>query len=160
MSLVAVYEYQKDEVIIDDSLSHTDEGDEPPAKITHDEYAIMKQKYDEFLIDYNKLVESQRNVIPYPINYSYVTGEGWVDTDQGIEWCSNLSEHTDLVQLLFTELSESLDQFNTIENKTPQMIELIDTKYNVLSNTISEEIKSLEYKYFQVHCESLFEVIP
>ena len=128
-----------------------------PTKIIPDDYEIMKQKYDNFLIDYNKLVESQRNVIPYPINYGYVTGEGWIDTERGIVWCSNLYGHTVLIQLLFGVLNDSLDQFNALENKTPQMVELIDTKYNVLSNTISKEIKSLEYKFFQVHCASLFD---
>ncbi len=105
----------------------------------------------------NSLIDTQRNVIPYPINYSYVTGEGFTDLEKGIEWCTDLQDHTTKVQELFTELSSSLDELKAIENKTDAINVLIEDKYEVLAKVMIKEIKSLQYKSFQVDCDDVLE---
>lgn len=150
-------------VIIDQPSPEPDAVDDPivpdslQEKIIPNEYDIMKQKYDDFLSAYYALVEAQRNVIPYPINYSHVTGEGFTDLEQGIEWCTNVISHTNDIDLLLTELNETLAVLEAIENKTPQIVELIDEKYSVLSALMTKEINNLEYSSYQVGCDIIVE---
>jgi len=168
---VAIYEYQNEpivepvitpiiESIIDPIIKETiqnktDEGFEPSPKITNSNFQIMKQKYDDFLDRYNALVLSQRSVIPYPINYSYVTAEGFTDESKGIEWCGIVDSHEGNVSSLLGELNSSLEQLEAIENKTPQIIELVVEKYQVLSNVITKEVKNLKFKFNQVDCDDV-----
>lgn len=176
MASVAIYEYQNksiiesvDEPIIESVIepiieksiqNKTDEGIETASKITHSDYDIMKQKYDDFLDRYNALVLSQRSLIPYPINYSYVTAEGFTDQSKGIEWCGIVDSHTGNVSSLLGELNSSLAQFEAIENKTPQLVELADKKYKVLSDVITKEVKNLKFKFAQVDCDSVLDGNP
>ncbi len=126
------------------------------AKITHSEYDIMKKRYDDFQSAYNELVLSQRDVIPYPIDYGYVTDKGFTDKIKGKQWCANLEGHTYNIESLLIELNQSLDKLNAIENKTPQIVKLVDEKYVVLSNLMTKEVNSLEYKYYQFDCKNVF----
>ena len=170
---IAIYEYQK-EPITDPAIetnsdedswtfendTKTDEAYVPSPKITNSEYQIMKQKYDDFLDRYNALVLSQRNVIPYPINYSYVTAEGFTNESKGIEWCGIVDSHQGNVSSLLGELNSSLDQLEAIEDKTPQIIELVDEKYKVLFDVITKEVNNLKFKFNQVDCETVLDGIP
>lgn len=150
-------------VIIDQQYTEPDIVKEPvkepidldsvKEKITDNKYEIAKQKYDNFLNAYYNLVETQRNVIPYPINYGYVTGEGWTDKNQGIAWCINIAYHTSDIDLLLTDLIYTLVELEVIENKTAQMVELVDEKYTVLSELMTEEVNNLEYRSYQMDCD-------
>lgn len=160
---VAVYDYylQIDEkpVIVDEPIVEEIVIDEPAPvqaqKTKHSDYEILKQKYDQFLSNYNALVLINRDVIPYPINYSYVSGEGFTDTAQGKEWCGKLVGHTDEIKSLLDALNESMAEGQALENKTPQIIKLLDEKYGMLSELMTKEIKTFEGKIHWFDCQTV-----
>lgn len=176
MATVAIYESQNkpiiesvDEPIIEPVIepiieepiqNKTNEDFVPVPKIIISDYQIMKQKYEDFLDRYNALVLSQRDVIPYPINYSYITAEGFTDQSKGIEWCGIVNSHKANVETLLGELNLSLDQIEAIKNKTPQITKLVDEKYKVLSDVITKEVRNLKFKFAQVDCDTVLGDIP
>lgn len=160
---VAVYDHylQIDEkpVILDEPIVEEIVIDEPAPvqaqKTKHSDYEILKQKYDQFLSDYNALVLINRDVIPYPINYSYVTNEGFTDTAQGKEWCGKLVGHTGEIKSLLDALNESMAEGQALENKTPQIIKLLDEKYGVLSELMTKEIKTFDETIHKFDCHTV-----
>lgn len=141
---------------IDDETIQNDMGYVPPPQLSNDYYELMQQRYDNFVKHYQSLVLSQRNVIPYPVNYSYTVEEGFTDKENGIKYCTIIDNHLANVESLFSGLNQSLDQIALIEEKSPEIIELIDVKYKVLSGVIFDEINILKYQYQGVNCDELF----
>lgn len=174
MATVAIFEYQNEPIVepvieptidpivnddmplIDDELAQPDIGYVEPPLLTNDDHELLQQRFLNFVSHYQSLILAQRSVMPNAIDYTYVVEQGFTDKVEGIKYCTVIDNHLTNVVSLNSGLTKSLEQLILIEEKTPEIIDLINYKYKVLSGVMFKEINTLKYQYYSVDCDELF----